>query len=279
MKLFTASLMALGLTLTAQAQQDVSRDAELMTSVDKLDMRYIIESAGYQVNEDLSTGIGLVGQATDEGGLVFGIQGKACDDDSESCLGLETFLILEGEFSAEFADNVNQRWSAIKATTLEGGNLMLSRYLILDHGQNMLNLKVNLDTTYAIAKQVHDEVREEQAGQAQLSADQIAWGDDTGQYANDAACDDARFHPDGDDWDYKRTHVLHDATDCREQYKRGEIVLYVDFGDNSGEYAFDNTCDDNRFTGEGRSILTTDSHVRKDASDCIAAYQTGRLNR
>ena len=61
--------------------------------------------------------------------------------------------------------------------------------------------------------------------------------------------------------------------------KTGALTLYIDFGDNSGEYADDDTCDDNRFTGDGRSILTTDSHVKRDSADCIAAYQAGRLNR
>ena len=277
MKLLTTSLLALGLTLTAHAQ-DTSRDSEQITSVTKNDMRYVIESASYSVTEDLNSGIGFVAK-TDED-MIFGTQGKACsgsDQDQEPCLGIEFFVILDGDYDAEYANDINQRWSAIKAVRLDTGALMFSRYLILDHGQTLQNLRLNMMTTTAIAQQVQDEIGEKH--QEQLSSAQIDWGDDAGSYANDDACDDARFHDDGDDWSYQRDHVLHDATDCRTLYEAGEITLFLDFGNNSGEYADDNTCDDNRFTGSGRSILTTDSHVKRDAADCIAAYQAGNLNR
>lgn len=272
MRTLALCTLALGLSFGGQAQ-DLSRDGELVKSVTKAEMRYIIESAEYTVKDDLTTGVGYIGE--DDTGLLFGVQGKACDDEETSCVGVEFFLILEGEYTAKYANDVNQRWSAIKATTLEDKNLMLSRYIILDYGQTLENLRLNLITTRAIAEQVKDENEPEETPDASA----IAWGDNSGSYANDDACDDARFHDDGDDWSYQRTHVLHDANDCRALYERGEITLYLDFGDDSGEYANDGTCDDNRFTGEGRSILTTDSHVKKDATDCIAAYQAGNLNR
>mgnify|MGYP001791720469 CR=1 FL=1 len=112
-----------------------------------------------------------------------------------------------------------------------------------------------------------------------LAVSDIAWGDDSGDYANDGACDDARFEADGDDWTYQRSHVLRDSTDCRTLYEQGTLTLFLDFGSNNGDYVDDNTCDDNRFTGEGRSILQTDSQVKRDAADCIAAYQAGTINR
>jgi len=206
---------------------------------------------------------------------------EACsgdNQDEEPCLGVEMFTVLDGDYDTEYANSVNSRWSAIKATKLDDGELMMSRYLILDHGQTLQNLRLSLLTTTAITRQIQDENKTEESD-AKLSVDQIEWGDNSGDYANDDACDDARFHEDGDDWSYQRNHVLHDANDCRSLYEQGEITLYLDFGDNSGDYADDNTCDDNRFTGAGRSILTTDSHVKKDSADCIAAYQKNELNR
>ncbi len=275
MRIVSTSLIALGICLGAHAQ-DTSRDAEQITSITKADMRYVIEASGFTVTQDLNSGIGLIGE--DSEGVIFALEGKACGDD-DSCLGVEAFLVLEGDFSAEDANSINQRWSAIKATKLDDGTLYMSRYLILDHGQTLQNLRLNLETTRAIAKQVIDENKEEAEEDVKLTSAQIEWGDDSGDYANDQACDDARFHEDGDDWSYQRKHVLHDATDCRSLYEQGSLTLYVDFGNNSGEYANDDTCDDNRFTGEGRSILTTDSHVKRDSADCIAAYQEDRLNR
>lgn len=274
MRIVTTSLIALGLCLGAQAQ-DTSRDSEQVKSVTKADMRYVIEASGHTVTQDLSTGIGLIGEDSD--GVIFALEGKACDD-AQVCLGLEAFLVLDGDFSADDANSINQRWSAIKATKLDDGSLYMSRYLILDHGQTLENLRLNLETTRAIATQVIDENKKEEK-EVRLATSEIEWGDDTGDYANDQACDDARFHEDGDSWTYQREHVLHDATDCRSLYDEGSITLYLDFGNNSGEYADDNTCDDNRFTGPGRSILTTDSHVKRDSADCIVAYQQDRLNR
>lgn len=282
MKWLATSLIAAGLAFGAQAQE-MARDSDLVTSVSKTEMRYIIESANFTVKDDLSTGVGFVG--SDANDLVFGVQGKACDEAEGDCVGLEFFLVLEGDFSNDYANDVNQRWSAVKATKLDEGDLMLSRYVILDHGQTLENLRLNLMTTRAIAMQVREEneIPHSEAsasnGIPQVPASELEWGDNTGDYANDSACDDARFHSDGDDWSYQRNHVLHDANDCRSLYEAGEITLYLDFGNNSGEYADDNTCDDNRFTGEGRSILTTDSHVKRDAADCIAAYRAGRLDR
>ena len=107
----------------------------------------------------------------------------------------------------------------------------------------------------------------------------IRYGNNSGSYANDNDCDDARFHADGDSYNYKRQHVLADANDCRAAVAAGEVRLLLDFGNDSGDYTNDNECDDNRFTGAGRSILTSDSQARRDASDCIAAYREGRLDR
>lgn len=278
MKLLTASTIAIGLSLGAYAQ-DTSRDGYLTTAITKDDMRYVMESAGYEVTDDLTEGFGLIGKTDQD--LVFGVQGKACsgdDQNEEPCLGVEFFTVLAGAFEADYANDVNSRWSAIKATALDSGELMMSRYLILDHGQTLENLRLSLTTVTAITEQVRDENNPQEETE-ELVVAEIEWGDNSGDYANDDACDDARFHEDGDDWSYQRNHVLHDANDCRSLYEQGEITLFVDFGDNSGDYADDDTCDDNRFSGEGRSILTTDSHVKKDAADCIAAYQAGTIFR
>ena len=247
MKIITTSLLALGICLGAQAQ-DTSRDAEQVTSITKADMRYLIEASGFTVTQELSSGVGLIGEDSD--GVIFALEGKACGDE-DVCLGLESFAVLEGEFTADDANSINQRWSAIKATKLDDGSLYMSRYMILDHGQTLQNLRLSLETTTAIAKQVIEENKPKEVEQVKLTTEEIEWGDDSGEYANDQACDDARFHEDGDDWNYQREHVLHDATDCRSLYDEGSITLFLDFGNNSGEYANDDTCDDNRFTGEG----------------------------
>lgn len=108
-----------------------------------------------------------------------------------------------------------------------------------------------------------------------------AFGNDSGNYANDGDCDDARFSADGDNYNYQREHVLRDATDCRQAFVAGEVTLLLDFGDDSGNWANDDVCDDSRFSGPARenAVITSDSHHRKDATDCIAVYRAGTLNR
>lgn len=282
MKHFTIGALALGLVMSAQAE-DTSRDNHLMTSLAQDDIRFVAESLDHTVRRDLEDSIGVLAHYQDGGDsseLVYAMQGKACQD-GPNCLGLEIFVIFEGDFTAEQANDINRRWSAIKATETDG-SLYLTRYLILDDGQTIGNIRTNVLNALAIAEQIQTDQSatvHDQSTPARLSVADIDFGEDAGDYANDGACDDARFESDGDDWTYQRNHVLRDATDCRTLYETGELTLYLDFGNNSGEYANDNTCDDNRFTGEGRSILQTDSHVKRDAVDCIVAYRAGTIDR
>lgn len=281
MKLFTMGALALGLAGTAIAE-DTSRNDELMTSLNQEDIRFVAESLDHTVRRDLEDQVGVLAVYEDEASdeeLVYAIQGKACQD-SPDCLGVEIYVIFEGDFTAEQANDINQRWAAIKASATDG-SLFLTRYLILDNGQTMGNIRTNVLNALAIAENIAEEQNgaETEAEPETPTVADIDFGEDAGSYANDGACDDARFESDGDDWTYQRDHVLQDATDCRSLYQAGELTLFLDFGDNSGEYANDDTCDDNRFTGEGRSILRTDSHVKRDAVDCIVAYRAGTIDR
>ena len=51
----------------------------------------------------------------------------------------------------------------------------------------------------------------------------------------------------------------------------------IDFGDDSSEWANDGECDDPRFTGTGSAAETLDADIRKDATDCQAAYDAGTV--
>ena len=286
MKTLTSMALIAALPLVAQAQNTLHSTAvqptPTVTSVSIQDMRDLVTAEGHTVGMDLDGTVGIM--ATTDSGLSFLMRGQACQD-ATTCLGLEVMVVFNGAYSAEFANTINQRWSAIKATSTDSA-LLLSRYLILDGGQTNANLQINLRNTIAIADSIQAEAAASEPAEPvpadepeTLLAADLQWGDDTGDYANDGACDDARFESDGDDWSYQRAHVLRDATDCRAQFEAGELTLYVDFGDNSGDYINDGTCDDNRFTGEGRSILETDSQVKRDAVDCIEAYRAGTINR
>ena len=117
-------------------------------------------------------------------------------------------------------------------------------------------------------------------------AQQVVFGDDSGDWSNDGECDDPRFEGPG----MTLTPLLHDdvlrdASDCRNAYEKGALSLRgvdadgrIDFGDDNGEWANDGECDDMRFEGPGMTltILLFDD-IMHDASDCRDAYKAGRL--
>ncbi|MFC3703969.1 hypothetical protein ACFOOL_04290 [Devosia honganensis] len=51
----------------------------------------------------------------------------------------------------------------------------------------------------------------------------------------------------------------------------------VDFGDDSSEWANDGECDDPRFVGAGMAVELIDADLRRDASDCRAAFEAGTI--
>lgn len=54
--------------------------------------------------------------------------------------------------------------------------------------------------------------------------------------------------------------------------------LAIDFGDDNGEWANDNECDDSRFEGPGMtSTPLLEEDIGHDATDCRTAYEAGRL--
>lgn len=132
------------------------------------------------------------------------------------------------------------------------------------------------------------------AGQLQLaSAVEKAsftpnFGDDDGEFSEDGECDDPRFAGDGmsgDTEDLFAEDILHDASDCEEAWDNGDIRLVgaladgsPRFGDDDGEFALDDECDDPRFEGEG--MTGTDLYVADimhDATDCRIAWGQGDL--
>ena len=123
----------------------------------------------------------------------------------------------------------------------------------------------------------------------------VDFGDDTGQWARDGECDDPRFEGTGVAAELVDEDIRKDATDCQAAYDAGTVTLKdsgtapsdiaiaspvdaIDWGDDSSEYAKDAECDDPRFTGAGMGPEPLESNMRKDATDCRAAYQAGSVS-
>ncbi|MBJ3786439.1 hypothetical protein [Devosia sediminis] len=116
----------------------------------------------------------------------------------------------------------------------------------------------------------------------------IDFGDDTSEWANDGECDDSRFAGSAMAEELEDADIGHDATDCRTAYEAGELTLVdtvsitptpgqIDFGDDSSEWANDQECDDPRFAGSGMASDPTDEDILRDATDCRTAYEDGTI--
>ena len=113
----------------------------------------------------------------------------------------------------------------------------------------------------------------------------IDFGDDTSEWARDDECDDPRFEGDGMAAGTVFQNRGRDATDCRRLYDAGRIRLfgvdlasgYIDFGDDTSDYAQDGECDDPRFEGDGMAAILLASDRGRDAADCRRLYDAGRI--
>ncbi|HHG89741.1 MAG TPA: hypothetical protein ENJ90_04575, partial [Devosia sp.] len=109
----------------------------------------------------------------------------------------------------------------------------------------------------------------------------IDFGDNSSDYANNNECDDPRFAGPGVAGVLLDEDLGRDANDCLALYHSGEIGLledfFISFGDDSGEWANDNECDDPRFAGKAMASDLFDENIERDASDCRAAFEAGKI--
>lgn len=125
-------------------------------------------------------------------------------------------------------------------------------------------------------------------------AQDIDFGDDTSEWANDGECDDPRFSGEGMASELEDVDIGKDATDCRDAFDAGTIILAagtgaappvpasteeaeVDFGDDTSEWANDGECDDMRFTGTGMAAELEDVDTGRDATDCRSLFEAGEI--
>ncbi len=124
----------------------------------------------------------------------------------------------------------------------------------------------------------------------------VDFGDDTSQWAKDGECDDPRCEGTGSAAELVDEDIRKDATDCQAAFDAGTVTLKdgggtapadiaiaspidaIDWGDDSSEYAKDGECDDPRFIGGAMGAEPLESNMRKDATDCRAAYEAGNIS-
>ncbi|MFN3212232.1 MAG: hypothetical protein ACE37M_03945 [Henriciella sp.] len=147
-------LASLALACTAQAQDEVEqpdRDGWLMTSVSIDDLEYIVETQGHEVEELIPENVAVMAMGMN--GVRFFMQGTACNAE-RTCQGLHIWMTFDGAISFERANEINYEYAAISAIIKDRTGYQISRYMILDHGTTMANIKSNLLNTLAIGEQI-----------------------------------------------------------------------------------------------------------------------------
>ncbi len=122
-------------------------------------------------------------------------------------------------------------------------------------------------------------------------AQNVNFGDDSGEWSNDGECDDRRFYGStGMASGLDRDDVGRDATDCKRGYDLGVLKVWdfqaakaattcsaINFGDDSGDWPNDGQCDDYRFEGPGADHVQLTEDIGKDKTDCARLCEFGEV--
>lgn len=183
------TLTSLGI-LAALAGSAFADDSRLVTSVNLQDLQTILIEEGHTITSSGDDGDVSV-RATDTAGsgLIFNLLGTACETEfSDDCLGInmQVRYDADGQETLERINDANLMWAATSTWYSVDGvdgsspTVGITRYVILDGGMTIRNIKDNLINLLAIAPQVADYV----------------W--QSGEYAPGAVSDDEDYYD--DDW-------------------------------------------------------------------------------
>ncbi len=143
------------------------------------------------------------------------------------------------------------------------------------------NLKADATDCQALFNAGQIELKSDLSGLRSFHANGFDFGDNTSEYANNDICDDPRFTGPGTDPVLLAEDEGRDAADCKALFRVGQVSLasdlLIDFGDDSSEWANDGECDDPRFAGKTMAADLTDQNIARDASDCRASFELGRV--
>ena len=164
--LFTTLIVVATISGPALAQGDITADASLarddrqVRSVFLEDLKAVAAAAG-------DTIIAVEGNsvtAEDVFGMVYNLDGTVCESDIRpGCLGIHITVRYDGDsmVTYEKLNAANLHWTPV-SVALKGkigtsdSSLIISRYVILDGGMSMANVKENLSNTLSIATSVAD---------------------------------------------------------------------------------------------------------------------------
>jgi hypothetical protein len=143
------------------ADTSLADDDRVVRSVTLEDIKAIAVAEGHEITEVGGNGDVSLRAVTPDG-LIFHIIGTACDTDyANGCLGLMVQVRYDSDESVttEAINSANLTYAAVSTWwDKEGETVGVTRYIILDGGQRMENLKVNLQNALALGPLVADVV-------------------------------------------------------------------------------------------------------------------------
>ena len=162
--LFTAAAAALAFSPAAVSAQSFD-GGRVINSARLSDLKAVVAELGHTVDAEGVSGDYSV-RAITEDGLRYLLIGTACDVGQISgCQGVMMqvrFTIdTDEEILPANVNRANYQQAAINAWFNQESNTMgVTRYVVLDHGITLANLKANVDVLLAITPLVMDVVRE-----------------------------------------------------------------------------------------------------------------------
>jgi hypothetical protein len=146
-----ASLAILGASAAPVAAQTYSAE-RVIDAVTIDDLKAIIGDIGHEiVSTETDSAPRIIARTPD--GLTYVLIGTACDDATSRCQGIELQAYFRGANKVTDEDIVsaNRRFVALKASVdRERDHYNFARYLILDHGVTMANIRMNVTVFLAL---------------------------------------------------------------------------------------------------------------------------------
>lgn len=152
-------------------------DSRLLTSATLADLRAIVTEEGYTILSTGDDGTVSVRAKTAEG-LIFNVIGAVCESEfADGCLGInmQVRYDADGNETLERINDANLMWAATAVWYSSGGTdgktptVGITRYVILDRGATIGNIKDNLLNVLAIAPLAADYIW--QAGEYEYDED------------------------------------------------------------------------------------------------------------
>ena len=165
MRRFLAIAAVVSAVSFAAAAEDFSADTSLadndriVRSVGLDDLKALAVSEGHTITETGGNGdVSL--RATTPDGLIFHLIGTACNTEySTGCLGFMIQVRYDDDeyVTAEKINDANLAYAAVSTWwDADSDTVGVTRYVILDGGQRMENLKINLENALMLGPRVAD---------------------------------------------------------------------------------------------------------------------------